>query len=264
MPYSHPILRDLAWLLSSPPLVEQPPYTDLKALTRFAAPLWPLLPALSSLPASPLLRIRPIARLGHYYEQLWLLAFSLHPDYHLIDRDVLVKEDKRVIGSADFVLKHLPTGQLEHWEVAVKFYLGRGTGLESWIGPGKQDRLADKLARLEHHQLPLLSQPEGLRLCQQRGWEIARRRIVLQGRLYSPANHSLLPAPLSLNAPQGQWHRHSQLPSGHYRRLARTDWLAGRDWRLLSRYRAPSTLDWPKHLYDVDRHQHCFVVPDDW
>lgn len=264
MPFAHPILRDLAWLLSSPPLVGTPPYTDLPTLTAFARPIWPRLPALLTSPGSPLLRLRPAARLGHYYEQLWLLAFALHPDYRVIDRDVLVKVDRRVIGSADFIVRHLPSGTLEHWEVAVKFYLGCGNGLEDWIGPGKQDRLADKLARLEHHQLPLLSQPAGRQLCQEKGWTIARRRIVLQGRLYPPATGLPLPAPLSADAPLGEWHRHSQLPAGHYRRLARTDWLAGRDWRLLPRYQPTAALDWPRHLFDVDQQKYGFVVPDSW
>ncbi|MBY6185452.1 DUF1853 family protein [Marinobacter hydrocarbonoclasticus] len=264
MPFSHPIVRDLAWLLSSRPLVTEAPYADQTFLAEFAMPLWRQLPGLTTRPGSPLLNLHPGGRLGHYYEQLWQLAFTLHPDYELLDNDVLVKEGKRVIGSADFVLFHRPSGRLEHWEVAVKFYLARGAALSDWIGPGKQDWLADKLTRLTQHQLPLFDTPQGKLLCQQRGWQIDQRRIVLQGRLYPHVGADTLPPPLSASAPVGRWYRRSELPAGHYRKLSRMDWLAGRDWRLLPRFTCPKPLTWPKHLYDVTNRQWCFVVPEAW
>ncbi|MBY5991549.1 DUF1853 family protein [Ferrimonas balearica] len=266
MPLSHPVIRDLTWLLSSPPMVTGGPYINADFLHTFAQPVLAQLPTLETRQGSPLLKIRRGGRLGHYYEQLWCLAFDLHPDYQLLAHNLVVSQQKRVIGSADFVLHNAVTERLEHWEVAVKFYLGLppSDALGQWIGPGKQDCLEEKLARLESHQLPLLRTQPGRALCHARGWEIGQQRIVLQGRLYLEPHSGALPPRIDRRVPLGYWYRHSALPQRHWRRLARTDWLAGRDWRLLPRYRPPTELDWPKHLYDVEREAWAFVVPDNW
>ncbi|MBY6016538.1 DUF1853 family protein [Halomonas denitrificans] len=264
MPLPHPIQRDLHWLLTSPLLVTCPPYANNDFLAQFATPLLPRLAALSHNCQSPLWQLRPGDRLGHYYEQLWRLAIELHPDYELLAHNLLVKQGKRVIGSADFVVHHQPSRTLEHWEVAVKFYLGRGPELTDWIGPGKQDRLADKLTRFEQHQLPLLKRSEGLLLMQDRGWEINTQRVLLQGRLYHPGANDVAPAPIDSLAPRGRWYHHHALPQGHYRSLHRSDWLAGRDWHLLPRFDPYPPLTWPRHLLSADSGERLFVVPDNW
>ncbi len=266
-PLRHPLLRDLHWLLHAPMLCQRrSTYANDDFLRTFRAPLVTQLPGLEHRLDNLLANLNRHGRLGSYYERLWICALQLHPDYRILAKDLRIHRQRRTLGALDLVVEHRPSGEQEHWELAVKFYLGTGNTRhsENWIGPGQQDRLQDKLTRLEQHQLPLLHAVETQRLLRQRGWRITRQRTFLQGRLYRPSPDSPLPDGIVQACADGAWCVDSALPQGRWRRLSRFDWLAGRPPELLPRYHPDPPLAWPLHLMEEASRQRIFLVPDGW
>ncbi|SHG89569.1 DUF1853 family protein [Ferrimonas marina] len=267
IPLRHPILRDLHWILTQPPMVDQAPtFFDHGFLKRFAQPLLPRLHRIEQECLSVLVRFKRHGRLGFYYEQLWQLALDLHPDYQVLARDWPVKRDKQTLGALDLLVRHRPSGSIEHWELAVKFFLGVGDLRDPhrWIGPGQKDRLGDKLTRLISHQLPLVRRDEAQIELAKQGWTVSHSRALVQGRLYAPAGASTVPQQIHPHALQGHWYPQSALPQRPWRVLSRFDWLAGRPWQVLPRFAPPDPITWPVHLWDPSGAGHAFVVPEQW
>jgi len=111
--------------------------------------------------------VDPNLRLGLYTERL-LGAWLAHAGtIRLLAQNWPLRSSRITIGEADFLVQRRSSnaenprgarqGGLQLWELACKFYLGvPGRG---WIGPGLNDSLAAKLARMRSHQLQLIHQP---------------------------------------------------------------------------------------------------------
>jgi hypothetical protein len=153
--------------------------------------------------------------------------------------------------------------QLEHLEVAVKFYLlkdGR------WYGPNAKDRLDLKLRHMLDHQLPMSqsnlfksSYPE---------YESPEQKLLLQGRLYvNPFRQEAIPAQCEgydINTSQiaGFWCYESQshLIEQELYLLDKPDWITGN----------PKGLK--KYTDLVGQFEHCidrngkfwFIVNENW
>lgn len=195
--WRHALVRDLAWALASPPLLapDHPahdwPDADWGARAFAASQDW--LAALDRDPA-PLREalVRRGGRLGGYFESLldgWL-AWPGNPLYRRLHHGLAVRRDKRTLGEFDFLVEDRRSGELQHWEVAVKFYLGIAPGGSpaAWVGPGLKDRLDLKLQRLLGHQLPLGDLPEARELLQSLGLSRPRPVGLVRGRLFYPAD----------------------------------------------------------------------------
>lgn len=163
-----PIVRDLAWLLLSVPLLRaQPPGGELadpfETVQQEAATLdW--LRELDRDPAAlhQAIAATRIVRLGRYAE--CLLGFFLQhgPAGRLVAANVALRLAGRTIGECDFLVESA-SGRRLHWELAVKCYLhagGERAELADYVGPNLQDRFDLKLAHLLGHQLPLSSREE--------------------------------------------------------------------------------------------------------
>ncbi|MEL0027982.1 MAG: DUF1853 family protein, partial [Perlucidibaca sp.] len=128
--------------------------------------------------------------LGSHFESL--LAFWLswpdNPRYRMLQRNLAVRHDGRTLGEFDFLVQDLASGQTQHWEVAVKFFLGVRPGGQGrdWIGPGLRDRLDLKLDRLCQHQLRLARSPAGRRLLDDLGLPATQPACLVKGRLFYP------------------------------------------------------------------------------
>lgn len=159
--FQQPCVRDLAWAIGSPPLQQREglavhwPDSHWCEQQLLLADDW-----LTALDAQPQALIDHLAttndrRLGRRFEDL--LAFWLswpdNPHYRLLLRNHALRDSERTLGEIDFLVQNKQTDAIEHWEVAVKFYLGTPQGL--WLGPGQRDRLDLKLLRLDQHQLKL-------------------------------------------------------------------------------------------------------------
>lgn len=195
---------------------------------------WPRLLQLDNNP-HPLqhaLNLRANTRLGHYFEDLlafWLGDEGWH-EFVLIGHGIQRMDGRRTLGELDFLLENLDTGQIEHWEVCVKFYLGEGAlKAADWVGLQRQDSLGRKLHHLQQQQF-------AVRRIQ--GLNIDRRRAVIKGRLFWPATQTVRSSQamqrpvidwLNPKHLYGHWQNHlpDLAPAGQsWRRAERLEWLA--------------------------------------
>ncbi|WGL16163.1 DUF1853 family protein [Microbulbifer bruguierae] len=163
-------------------------------------------------------------RLGVYFENLWAFAFNHHPDYQLLARNLPIRSADKTLGELDFVVRHLPDQQLEHWEVAVKFYLQ----VESlWVGPGIKDRLDIKLAHMRDHQLPVVTSDSARQVLLSSDISLDRQWTRMPGRLF-PMLGDTIPGP-----PHQHWwstastfQQHFASNNWHWCQLPKPCWLA--------------------------------------
>lgn len=166
--------RDLAWCLGSASLAADESWCE------FAAPL----PAgLTLAPPPDVHRFR----LGRHFELLLRAWMDASNEIELIEANLPVRQGKQTVGEFDFLVRF--RGEVEHWEAAVKFYLGTGdrTNAANWFGPNTADRLDLKLDRLRSHQLRLAEHPAAREMLAERGIQVARSRCLMKGRLFHPA-----------------------------------------------------------------------------
>ncbi|EPC04508.1 hypothetical protein L861_04060 [Litchfieldella anticariensis FP35 = DSM 16096] len=235
--YHHPLVRDLAWLLETPDVLESPGIArpGLKELGLDGRALAAWLDALEQAPHTLGARIGSSrrGRLGHYHERLWQFLLAEAPGTHLLAHNLPIIEDKRTLGELDLLYRNSATPAPIHLEVAIKFYLGlpEGPGEDSsqarWIGPGCADSLAIKYQHLQQHQLPLVYSPQARRLlsdllddCGDPTSEI-KQRLALPGVLFYPWQHDMSP------------------PQGAHANHLRGEWLTWRCWPAF-RYRLPA------------------------
>ena len=228
-----PLVRDLAWALHSPPLLIEtddlgwPNHADtaqrLQSLNSDPTPLHNAVMAQRS------------GRLGLYFEALWQFWLADNPDYALLANNMQIQVNGTTSGELDIIVQDRHNRQLQHWELAVKFYLGIGdtSATSAWIGPNAQDRLDRKLQHLRNHQLPLLQYPETQAQLAAAGWDIQQQRLILKGRLFYPLQQTA-PAPLGASPDhlRGWWAQpedflaHFETTSLQWQLLSRQHWLA--------------------------------------
>ncbi len=193
-------VRDLAWMLFSPPLITLPADSNIRVL-------WPL----RDLGREPLadwlrgidenpdaleahLSTAKSPRLGIYFESLCAYFFSNYPGFTLIAQNLQVNRilgasEKKTLGEFDFIVQHQQ--QFLHIETAVKFYLGTGTAPQHnqtnfWIGPNANDRLDKKVGRLLDHQLVLADWPEGQEVLTKMKVPNVSKCLLMPGYLFYP------------------------------------------------------------------------------
>lgn len=223
---------------------------------------------LAKMPFYPNTDVSPLAytgnsRLGFWYQHLCLQHFHSHPDYQLIADEIQLNNNGRTIGAIDFIVKHRPTDTVEHWEVAIKFYI-LFDGL--WFGPNSKDRLDLKLSHMLEHQLNM-SNHECFKQ-QYPQLEHIHPQLLLQGRLYTnPFRRQEVPTSClgyDINRSQvnGYWCFWSEFENVEepLYALKKGQWLTGRNDQnaLLTS--------------ETDEFVHCqsrsgdfwFVLPNDW
>lgn len=251
----HPAVRDLAWTLLSPPLLNAPPCPQrhplagsdwahdpqrlqdwLLALDRDSQPLRDWLAALTS------------RRLGLYYERLWQFALARAPGVELLAANLAIRNGGHTLGELDVLLRD--RDGTHHLELAIKLYLGpvAGDGRDplQWIGPGSHDRLGNKLAHLMGHQLPMSANPHSREVLERLEVRQLQAHVWLGGYLFYPRpGHTQPPAGANPQHLRGRWVR-------------RRDWagVAGEHWQPLARHAwlAPARFDanerWPVEQFE--------------
>lgn len=234
-----PQVRDLAWTLFSPPLL-QPGSPALRH--PLAASRWHSQPSLlagwlraqEQSPGELLAQLEsaPHQRLGRYYERLWQYALEHAPDLRLLAANLPVRDNGQTLGELDLLLED--DDGLHHLELAIKLYLGPSDdGPDSWLGPGAEDHLLRKVEHFYQHQLPLSSTPEGMAVVRQHSAASPTPGLWLGGYLfYSWPTPCPPPAGSSATHLRGRWlHRRAwtdyqaQNPQG-WQVLSRKHWLA--------------------------------------
>ncbi|MEX2963654.1 DUF1853 family protein [Microbulbifer sp. TYP-18] len=217
----------------------------------------------------------PSRRLGIYFEHLWAFTFSHHPDYALLYRNLPLRVGGQTLGELDFVVQYLPDNAVEHWEVAVKFYLQVST--EHWLGPGLQDRLDAKLKRMREHQLPVARHSAADRFFSRHQLAIDRQWALLPGRLFRPLNRGA-GAPASFINPDCAdfwWCDEEAFSAWSLQRdcrwlqLPRSCWLApltGADYESAEQtpLLTPTTPICLAGITPSGEQTRGFLVPDDW
>lgn len=301
LPWRSRLVRDLAWSIGSPPLVcPDEPATVWPGADWYRQQLDNFSDELDSLDADAQAREDAFSRgrdqrLGTYFETLLALWLQRDPGYELLVRNLAVRRPRRgggreTLGELDMLVMNHLVGRVEHWEVAVKFYLGKLPGTEdapgqAWVGPGLKDRLDIKVARLLDHQLALPRHARTLAMLDERGLAVQASRVIMKGRLFYPLGAPLKPPATA--APEhlrGWWLRISEFPGPFagrdwsWRCLTRSEWLApvedsattsplsqgGSGFAKSDEIRAAT---WPRMVVGLAEGREVtrgFLVPDDW
>ncbi len=287
-PYHNPHVRNLAWVLSSPALLTYLPNFHHQ-LTVLDDVFWqkhyqayiPKLRALDLYP-QPLINFLEQYknhRLGYYFEYLllfWLQDKDFHP-FELIQHRATLFVEKTTIRELDFLLKNQETGKIEHWEVAIKFYLGHPplNDVYHWLGANDKDSLGRKLKHLAERQF---------RFSHYQDYEIEQRCLAVKGRLFYPSSHKSLLGratgeTLLCLAPehlQGNWLlwdefvQHDEVAKLKWRQVGRDEWLADQQYHknlpLISVHEiSPIPTERPELFLGFDtagqEQVRCFVCP---
>jgi len=228
LPYRHSVVRDLAWVMASPGLLQTAQEGQVLVTDDWCRHVYathenhlheldenpmPLLDALSKCKSH---------RLGIYFECLlryWLQAILCVQQLH---HNVPVFQPqktggKRTLGEFDFLFRCDEEKPAQHWEATVKFYLQKtdDEGQPCWVGPGDRDRFDIKLDRLFQHQLKLANFPEAQECLMRMNVESVQSSAFIRGYLFYPLDEAgkietfhtaaLAPYALSAHHHRGWW-----------------------------------------------------------
>ncbi|WP_028024977.1 DUF1853 family protein [Enterovibrio calviensis] len=242
------VARDIEWISRAPTIVQPPSHVFDEGFWSCVAPT--ISPGYTG-----------GHRIGFYYQWLVRQCIESHPKYQLVTEEIQVAKDGRTLGAVDFVVKN-PAGELEHWEVAIKFYLAFDT---DWHGPNAKDTLAKKYEKMVHQQL-LLSESEAYQT-QYPEFPIKHRKLLMQGRLYT---NPFIPEPkiqfpsVTPESVSGNWCWPSQLPlTQQFYHLKRHQWLEAPRLEELEPFSLELPLTRAQHIIDEDGVR-WFVVPESW
>lgn len=291
-------LSELRWLLLSPPLLSAAAagHGDagiqrfspaqcaaieawLRQLARAPEPLLAHLAKAGSAHGGPL-------RLGRRAERLLEFFLRHGPTHRLVAANLPLRQptapgdDRTTRGEIDFLLED-DQGTGWHWELAVKFFLCTSQGpiaaTDQFVGPDRIEVLSAKLHKLFARQLAHEPpQPYDGRPWQPaaytRGW-----MFYLHG---AEVPHC---AELAHDHGRGWWiarERAQELPEGHYRLVARAQWMAGEPAGAgLDRHTLLATIDrhwadapprgakhWPsaQMVWHEESRERGFIVPPGW
>lgn len=233
--FNHPMVRQLAFTIASPNLLCQLPQSlsirhsfQLHSDQTWKQHFQNYLPRLYQLDETPepllqfMSRLKS-TRLGLRFENLlwfWLQEDQYH-SYQLLGHSIQKIEGARTLGELDFLILNKETQQVEHWEVALKYYLGEGQlNLEQWIGLNREDTLSKKLYHFTDKQFQF---SEAL------DFKVQQRFAVLKGQLYLPLNlgkKQSIPNWVNSTRRLGYWG--TTIPDSKFYRLERHEWLCPR------------------------------------
>lgn len=212
--FTHREVRDLAWVIASPPLISG----DIEDVhwwsdTDCTQELNDCMAALHELDAKPQPLIDHLAilknqRLGSVFEGLVSYWLAISPNYRALQQNIQLIEDKHTYGEVDFIMEEIATGRVIHLEVAVKFYLGSSPYSDAfrWFGTNTKDQLGKKFQHLKSHQTQLSKlYPKQLqRYCDK---PIDAKHCIVKGRLFYPQSTDQAPTniPLCDQHLRGRW-----------------------------------------------------------
>lgn len=258
--FNTPIVRQLAFAIASPNIIHQIP-TELSCQYSFQlhdSAIWQQLyqqyeGRLQQLDQDPTELIDFIkqlksTRLGLRFEYLmwfWLKDHAFH-HFQLLGHSIQIFQGSQTLGEIDFLILNQKTQQVEHWEVALKYYLAEADfQLKHWYGLNRQDTLLRKLQHFTSKQFQFQ---------QVENHQIQQRYAVLKGQLYYPALH--FPKQLNdwVNPARrlGLWGNH--IPDQKFYRIQRHEWICP---DLIQS--SPTAYWWTSGLYKQEN-EHVFFM----
>ena len=272
--FKHRVVRDLAWVIASPPLIcgnfeGANWWSDEHCTQEFQA----CLPALLALDQNPqplldVLNQLKSRALGHRFEALFAYWLTISPSYQILARNLQLHHDGRTLGELDFIVRDLQSDAVIHLEVSVKFYMGLlpQSSPYRWFGPNLKDCLGKKADHLKRHQTQLsVLYPE---LMPQ---TIDQRCCCLKGRLFYPEHGSDMGSPggISPSHLRGVWgesvagfvrdNGFEIMPSNtQYLMIKKPQWLSEFSARDIKEYEAQ--VDASSTLSTTEKSPTCFVI----
>lgn len=228
-----PAVRHLAWMCHAPQLLDSDLsfhpanylHDDVLALLRH----WDARPEVG--PA--VLTDTPKPRLGLYFEELYHCLLTHILGYEVLARNLQIRGAERTLGELDFVVRNPRTHEIEHHEVAVKFYLGvrqQASGATFWHGPNAIDRLDMKTRNLLEQQSQRTLLAETTAALRVLGIEQPlTTHIFMPGYLFYPLDQDLTAPPqVPANHERGRWFylEHARCrETRHWVHLHKPHWL---------------------------------------
>ncbi len=173
--YQRPFVRDLAYVLACPNVLTQwldfAPHQNTHTVDVHSTSFWQAqfdayrerLEELDTTTAYQdlthyLLKRPSPSRLGFHFEGLlsfWLedgFARQLHP-YKMLANNVQLYSGKQTTGELDLILYNHEESLVEHWELAIKFFMGSAPfAPENWVGINSRDNLERKMTHMQTKQ----------------------------------------------------------------------------------------------------------------
>lgn len=264
--FKHRIVRDLAWVIASPPLIsgikDNINWLDHKKCTEeFNACLNTLI-ELDKNPTPLIVHIDSLKskRLGYRFEAFISYWLQISPNFELLAQNIQIIENKRTLGEVDFIIKDKHTLKVIHLEVAVKFYLGTEPFEDSfrWFGTNTQDQLGRKQQHLTNHQTQLsLKHPELLK------FDIDERYCLLKGRLFYPFGLNAPPKTVIDNHLRGRWIKQCDIQNKVSLRNKDLFQLTKHEWLSELYHQEINDKVALENVYEADRAQCCIAVDRD-
>ena len=224
--YRRPYVRDLAYVLACPNVLTQwldvAPHQNTHTVSVHSANFWrqqfeayqqrlkelDTTNAYQALTRYLLKRPSP-NRLGFHFEGLlsfWLadgFARKLHP-YETLASNVQLYNGKQTTGELDLILYNHGENLVEHWELAIKFFMGSPPFEPiNWVGINSNDNLQRKMTHMQTQQFCSVwvdTKNHGK-------VKIDKRYGVIKGRFFLPINrhHFSYPTWLTPTFPMHEW-----------------------------------------------------------
>ncbi len=168
--------------------------------------------------------------MGRYFEQLLIYGLKQDPNYRLLAANEQIIVDKKTLGEIDLILENTRSGERQHWEVALKFYLQTApkSDYKYFLGPSEKDHLARKMKALFKRQLALGEHPQ---ISQQFGK--LSPKLFLKGQLfYTIGREKIRAQNWNPKAQAGTWLNIKALESSplsearYFHILQKPEWMA--------------------------------------
>ena len=224
--YQRPYVRDLAYVLACPNILTEwldfVPHQNTHTVSVHSASFWQqqfegYQQRLKELDTTNdyqaltryLLKRPSPNRLGFHFEGLlsfWLedgFARKLHP-YEILANNVQLYNGKQTIGELDLILYNHGENLVEHWELAIKFFMGSAPfAHENWVGINSNDNLQRKMTHMQTKQFRTVwvdTEKHGQ-------IKIDERYSVIKGRFFLPIDrhHFSYPTWLTPTFPMHEW-----------------------------------------------------------
>ena len=179
-------------------------------------------------------------RLGFHFEGLlsfWLTdgyAHDLH-SYEILASNVQLYQGKQTVGELDLILYNHQDKLTEHWELAIKFFMGSAPfAPENWIGINSNDNLERKMTHMQTKQFCTV----WVDTAAHGGVKIDKRYAVIKGKFFLPINYSDFNYPdwLAKDFPMHRWCDEQDnvnlatLDISNLRRATYLEWFTKRDF----------------------------------
>lgn len=190
-------VRDLAWVILSPPMIQTSSVHVRCATSQWCADQFEdFLEQLRALDRDPrpllqALEKQASPKLGKYFENLIAYWLDASPNFDLLARNVQIRDAKITYGELDLIVHDRQTARTSHWEVAAKFYLelGPAAELRSWVGPNRRDDLGRKSQHLLDNQARRSEHPVARTLLADRSIDVQDAFVFLKGHLFHTTEH---------------------------------------------------------------------------